>query len=302
MMKWFKGIVLRLLCPSVPITILIAVISTVLLLYSFAYEDEESPVSYVSYALSAYALTVIAVKIPKLFKKGKSMAYKNKYTVRYFTDTKLRARISLYTGLFINLCYAVFKLAAGIIYGSIWFASVACYYLALSIIRFVLLRNERKLNRQDFQSRYIHELRVYRLCGYMLLLLNVTITAMTIQMIYQNKGYEYPGFIIYASAAYTFYRFVISMVQIIKFRKIKSPVLSASKALNLCVAFMSIFALQTAMLTEFGDTEKIADVDKFCMEMNTITGTAVCFIVICISVFMIARSNKQIKLFNNSQT
>lgn len=107
-------------------------------------------------------------------------------------------------------------------------------------------------------------------------------------MVWHDKGYSYPGFIIYASAAYTFYVVITAIINAIKFHK-HNPILAATKMLNFIAALMSLFALQTAMLTQF-------DNDRgFRVIMNMYTGAAVALLTIGIAVFMVIRGNSALK-------
>jgi NADH:ubiquinone oxidoreductase subunit 6 (subunit J) len=88
---------------------------------------------------------------------------------------------------------------------------------------------------------------------------------------------------------YTFYSFISAIANVVQFRKSGRPILSAAKNLNLAGAVMSMFTLQTAMFSAFNQN------GQSCQRlMNTVTGTAVCIIVIGIAVFMIIHSNKNI--------
>lgn len=294
----FKKILRRLLYPGIALVIIFTVFSTVFLVYAFICLGEEHPVSGVAYFFSAYTLTVLVFNIIPIIKKGKNIIYQNPYTSRYLNEAELRARISLYTGLVVNLIYALFKLFTGVLYQSFWLGAVAVYYMVLFLIRFILLRNNRISEKRDTSdSRRLHQLKSYQICGGLLFVLNIAMSGMIFQMIWQNKNYSYPGFIIYASAAYTFYRLTLAVINVFKFRKINNPIFSAAKALDLAVAFMSLFALQTAMLTEFGGTD-----DNFKRIMNAITGCAVSAFVFGMAVFMMVRSFKQLKEAKNTST
>lgn len=62
---------------------------------------------------------------------------------RYVKESAFRAEISLYPGLFINLLYAGLKLFSGICYRSVWFGTLAVYYILLAVMRFSLLHHVR---------------------------------------------------------------------------------------------------------------------------------------------------------------
>lgn len=288
----FMKILSRLLHPHYIIIILLSVISAAGLCYVFLNGLDETLIAYVIYFLSFYSLCVVVAATLPIIKKCKDIIYGNAHANRYLTEAELRTRISLYSGTVINFTYAVFKLFTGIYSRSVWFGAVSVYYMVLCLIRFLLIKNDRRSAKiETKKERLLHEWKSYRASGWLLLVLNVAISGMVFQMIWQNKGYSYPGFVIYASAAYTFYRLTMAIIQTAKIQKSNNPVFSAAKAMDLCVALMAIFALQTAMFASFGaDTS-----DSTRRLMNTITGGTVCFEVLCVAVFMIIRSSRAIK-------
>ena len=94
----------------------------------------------------------------------------------------------------------------------------------------------------------------------------------------------------YLSAFYTFYTMVISVLNLVKFRKLGSPILSAAKVLNFIAAMMSILGLQTAMISRFSENG-----EAYRKMMNTITGGFVYGIVIVIAITMLLHSKKSQK-------
>ena len=173
----------------------------------------------------------------------------------------------------VNFLYVLFHIVVGIRYTSVWFISMAVYYLVLGILRLFLILSYR--NRYD-----IDELRCYRRTAWLLFLLNIPMGGMIILMVLTNSGYSYPGYAIYISAMYTFYTMIGSIINLIKFRKFGSPILSAAKVLNFIAALMSVLGLQTAMIAQFG-----AESDSFRKMMNAITGGVIWLVVILIAVW-----------------
>jgi len=287
-----KKILWKVLHPGIGLTILLVLISAVGLCYVFLREMELHPVAYVLYALSAYTLCVVAAALPPLIRRMRAAVYRNQRAATYLTQAELRARISLYTGTLINLGYALFKLATGIWFRSFWFGAVAVYYMVLCLIRFLLVHNDRKTRAMEGgREQLVQQWKSYRLCGWLLLVLNAAISGMVFQMIWENQSYSYPGFVIYASAAYTFYRLTMSIIRAVKSRKGDQPVFAAARALDLCVALMAIFALQTALLDAFG-----GDLSQWArLVFNTFTGGSVCLAVVCIALYMILRSGKVLR-------
>ena len=120
--------------------------------------------------------------------------------------------------------------------------------------------------------------------------MNQALTGIVVLMVHQNRGFHYPGFLIYAMAAYAFYAVTVAIIHIVKTRRHKSPVLSAAKAINLVAALVSILSLTTAMLAQFGGDDAV-----FRRTMTAATGGGVCTIVIGMAVYMIVRANRALK-------
>ena len=128
-------------------------------------------------------------------------------------------------------------------------------------------------------------LRVYRRCGVLMFALNLAMTAIAAQMVWQNRAYRYPGTLIYASAAYTFYCSGSAAASAVKAHRMHDPVHAAAKMLGLAGALMSVLTLQTAMLAQFGGDAAMR------RTMNAVTGACVCSLVFCMAVFMAVRGN-----------
>lgn len=281
-MNKLKEILVKVLYPGGILSMLIVLCGFGVLIYFFITQQNNSLLEYAAYSLSTYALIVLVANSISVIRKIRQYLKNNPYTRRYLSEQEYRARIALYKGLFINSAYIILKAAMGIYYRSAWFGAVAVYYIVLSSIRFFLIHSDRKSLTTE------QALRCYRSTGISMLLLNIAMAGMIIQMVWHDKGYSYPGFIIYASAAYTFYVVITAIINAIKFHK-HNPILAATKMLNFIAALMSLFALQTAMLTQF-------DNDRgFRVIMNMYTGAAVALLTIGIAVFMVIRGNSALK-------
>ncbi len=286
-MEMFKKILKKLFClPPLP-TVLVALFGYGLVIAVFALGIQNPVLKYASYGASAYALVVTctglsylpaAVGAVKGWVSSHPLTEKFRSTAlgeKFLTDPRFRAGVSLYLGLFINLLYIAVKLASGILYRSPWFLALSVYYLLLALMRFLLAR---RLNKRETASEW----RRYRLCGFLLLFMNQALAGIVIFMVHQNRGFAYPGLLIYAMAAYSFYAVSVAVVNIVKTRKHKSPVLSAAKAVNFVAALVSLLSLTTAMLSRFGG----ADDAEFNRAMTGAVGGGVCTVVIGMAVYI----------------
>lgn len=285
--KW-KKLGRRLLYPPGWVMVILAVFSTALLIPCLALNRVKNPVAYVSFVLSAYTLTVVVVffikTFPKYYRDTKQKLYDHPMGNRYMTDPQFKVKVSLYVSLFTNIAYSAFKLASGVYYSSFWWGAIAVYYVVLSVMRFLLLRH---MNRGE--QSILSQLKRYRFVGILMGILNLTLTGIIFQMVWQGKTYSYPEVVVIAVAVYTFYSVTMSIVDIVRYRKYNSPVLSASKAIRFAAALVSLLTLETAMLSLYGEDE------GFTTLMTSLTGGGVCIIIMAISVYMTVRSTKEIR-------
>lgn len=282
-MKRQKNMLSPLLHPPAAVAIPLTLFSAAVLLAVFTQGLDRTLLAYAGYLLSSYTLLIIAIACIARIRRLKRLLTKYKYGKLYQNSPRFRVKISLYISFTINLCYAVFKLITGIFYGSFWFDALAVYYLTLCVVRFRLLCFIRRDN-CDFSC----ELREYRACGRLLFLLNLALTGVIYQSIHDGNIRQYPGYTIYAVAVYAFYCLTSSILNMVRFRKLKSPLLSASKTINLATALLTIFSLQTAMFASFGGEE------TFQRTMNLATGSAVCLCIFCMAIYMTVHASRQL--------
>lgn len=250
--------------------------------------------AYTAYVLSFYTLSVDCVffsqTLPGYYRQARQKVYGTSLGNRYMTDVAFKVRVSLYNSLVINLLYSAFKLMAGIYYSSVWWGAVAFYYMVLALIRFLLLRY---MNGYHHNANILSEYRRCRLCGILLVLLNLALSGIVVQMVWQNKTYAYPEIILITIATYTFYTVTVSIVDLVKYRRFKSPVMSAAKAIRLAAALVSVLNLETAMLAQYSEDA------AFRRLMTALTGAGVCLIVLVLSAVMVLRANRAIREMEN---
>ena len=197
-------------------------------------------------------------------------------------DSRLRAEVLLYFSLAVNLAYAVWQGAIGVAASSIWAGTLAFYYLTLSMIRFSLLLGHKK-------AGIVQKWKKYRGSAFIMLILNFALLGIHCITLYMGHIITYPGYMIYAMAAYTFYAAITAVRNVVIYRKYNDPILLASKALTLAVAAISIYSLQSAMISAFGDSE------EFRIIMGNCVGVGVFVLISAISVFMIVKGTKAIR-------
>ena len=278
-----------LLFPHIAIMILLVPIATVLLVGSMVFIGTESPVAIVSYVIAAYTLTVWCFKIPYLINFFKTFKNENKYARRWQDDTRLRVNVSLYGSLAWNALYGIFQLWLGFYHHTFWFYSLGAYYICLGVMRFFLARHT---TRYAPGERMQTELKKYRACGIVFLVMNLALALIIFFMVYWNRTFEHHMITAIAMAAYTFTALTTAIINVIKYRKYNSPVFSASKAISLAAALVSMLTLESTMLTTFGDGTMTVVAQKW---MLGATGGAISVLIVATAVYMIVIGTKKLK-------
>lgn len=118
------------------------------------FKIENPALQYFSYISSAYALVITITGAPHYIAFARAAKRRvestfmkkirdTKFGERFFDDIRFRTELSLGGGMLINFLYIAVKLFSGIYYRSIWFISLAAYYIPLAVMRFILLHKKK---------------------------------------------------------------------------------------------------------------------------------------------------------------
>ncbi|MGN0971005.1 MAG: hypothetical protein ACI4OY_03545 [Aristaeellaceae bacterium] len=287
-MKDWKRIGKRLLFPGRAVLLAGVPLAAALLAYAFAVADGKGIVSYAAFAFSAYMTVAVCAAVPRLVREASVRAHRTPWLHRYLTDAHVRMHVSLYLSLGINMLYAVMKLLMGAYYRSVWFGTLGVYYALLTALRFMLLGHVRRKVPGEEQAS---ELKLCRLCGAVLIPMTIALSGVVILVLDRNEGFRYAGYLIYVAAMYAFYAVISAAVNLVKYKKYHSPVMSAAKAVSLASALVSIFALETAMLSQFGEGRDVL----FRQVMTSATGAGVCAIILGMAAVMMIHATRRLK-------
>lgn len=288
----FNKLIKNLLYPHPAIILILVPLSIAMLVYTFVFQNNDA-VAYVSYLLSAYSLTIVCFKIPYIVRKATEIKNTNPYIQMYLNDVSLRIKVSLYSSLFMNTCYGIFQLGLGFFHKSLWFYSFAAYYIMLAIMRYFLL-HDIKLTTEKQNMEL--EFKRYRFCGILLMIMNLSLMVIVFFISWLQHSIQHHFITTIAMAAHTFWSFSKAIVQLIKYKKYKSPLFSATKIISLTAASVSLLTLESAMLTAFGSNT--TEIFRHIVIMTS--GLAVCTSVLVTAVFMIIYANRQLTKLNDT--
>lgn len=200
---------------------------------------------------------------------------------KFKSDVKFRAEIMLYVGFAINVIYAAIHAVFGITGRSIWSGTMAFYYIILGFVRLYLLRGKRA-------ESIVKQWKKYRISAAVMLALVFALFGIHCITLYMGHTVQYPGYIIYGVAAYTFYALAMAIRNMTK--PAPNPLIKASNALYLDAAVISLYLLQSALISAFGE----GDQENFRTLMGNIVGAGAFVLICAVSVLMIVKSTREI--------
>lgn len=204
--------------------------------------------------------------------------YKN-----YRNDAWFRAEASVRLSVIINFCFSVYQMINAIRFDSVWFASLGIYSVMVTTTRGVILRYMRP-DAQDGRE----ELERYRSCGFLMLMLAIAVSLLGLVVNFAGEHPVYPGSMIYVVAGFTIYMVYSSLANLIIYRKLESPLISASKSVAMSCAMVSLYSLQAAALALYctGDWLWLRS------RLNFISALVICSIILIFALHIIIRASR----------
>lgn len=204
----------------------------------------------------------------------------------YKDDPWLRAATSTKMSAVINLFFVFYQAYNAYRRSSLWFASLSVYYAWLTFMRVNIVTYM-----QTMAADGREELRRYRRTGYWLLFLNTVILLLGI--VSNRFGYRpsYATHMLVVVALFAVYNVTAAIVNLHKWRKLEDPLISASKALSLSCALISVYSLQTAAIGRFSVTNSSKIINFF----TYATPITIFLVIGSISLFIILRVNWVLK-------
>lgn len=226
----------------------------------------------------------------KLFNK-----IKNPKLRKLLTDMPLRTRVFFVISILGTLAFALFNGVAGVVYKSLWYGSLAAYYIFLILLKLLLIVFAKRVAMKyshDPQKLEKEQWRIYLINGALLLVLDLALTAATVQMATTQKPVQTHMIMAIATAAYAFFRIISATVKSIRNRKTSDIMLQVICNISLVAAIVSMLALTSTMISTFGTFESMRT-------MLACVSVGVSVAIISLSVFMIVKGAFKMKISVN---
>lgn len=204
---------------------------------------------------------------------------------RIVGDPRYRIVLTAALGFSVNLLYALYHGALGVVSRSLWFITMCAYYAILSTMRFSAVLCERKNYATDpLDTEYF----VMKLSGILLALLSFVLAGVIYLSLAKNIGTKYDPVIMITIATYTFYKITMAILRAVKQRETPSPLLAVIRNIGYADVAASVLTLQRSMLASFGNMSS-SDAHL----MNILTGAGVCSFVFLLGVITTRKGIKR---------
>lgn len=239
--------------------------------------------AYVLYGISAYGLTALCIHFPATVRMEGNWRQQHPKVDAFLKNEELHFKLELYRQQIINFGYGIYKIASGIVIGSAWIGADGIYNFAQALIQlFQILRRKNP-------GTIVKQWKSYRFCGWMVLLMHLTLIGIVFQIVNWNRVEESGEIMLIATAAFAFYKFISAFIDLAKDRKHTHPVDSSVRMLELSQAIFAIFSLQAGLLHTFGTGENWEH------WLNFGVGCVVCLLTVAMGIYMVHRANREIK-------
>lgn len=224
----------------------------------------------------------------KLKEKIKCKVCGNEYTKK-FLEYDFRTVCFSILSLAITIGFALVNGVLAFTIRSSWYAMLAVYYTLIVLMRArILLHHGVKFRQKaDDEQKQISAAKIYKNCGIIVVLLTLPLSFTILFMVADKLAFTKSGYMIYASATYTFYKIGMSIKHIVRAKKSNDLTVLAIRSINLADMLVSILALQTAMFYCFSPNDDMS-------VYNALTGAFVCLSQVILGVVMIYRGKRKV--------
>lgn len=214
--------------------------------------------------------------------------------IKRFIELEKQDKIIFFLALttIVNILMAVVKLVFSLTLPSLWFFVNAIFNFILALLRFFSIRDYKKIKMSKSADEKLKiGFKNYLNNGILLILLGISYFMVSVYIYYKGSFTNMHEYLTYLVSFMAFYSIFSSIYGMVKYKKDKTPIISAVKITNFANALTSIVLTQVVLLDNFGGG------------MNTnlydgIVGIFVSIIIISLGLYMIVDIKRYVKNLN----
>lgn len=194
----------------------------------------------------------------------------------------------------ITISFAVINAFFGIYYLSLWYGAIAAYFIVLALLRIYIFFSNRYINNLD-NGIEREKAKLLIISGCIVIILMITLSVSVIQMVSSEKPIVAGTILAIANAAYAFYKITISIINLVRARRINESINLTIRCVGFVDSLVSMLSLTVTLLTTFDD-----GVDHKMLIIGI--ATAVSLLILVTGLIMLVLGIKRIKPIKNEDT
>lgn len=151
-----------------------------------------------------------------------------------------------------SLGFTIFNVVLGIVYRSVWNISISVYYVLLAIVRGIVVHSQRKVSAADNQKNQEQYKRIYFKTHILMIIMDMCLIAPIAYMVIGERSYEYGIIPAIAMAAYTTYRVIRGIINLVKSQKQENILIKELRTVDLQDSLVAVLTLQNALIIANG--------------------------------------------------
>lgn len=245
----------------------------------------------------SYGAYSIVRTAPAAKRAASAALHKNAYVGRFLDDYGVRTVVFALCASVLNAAYVAVNGATAIMYASAWYVCMTGYYLALMLVRGGVLyfgRRASRLHGGDGRALGRAKAKVYFGCGMAILALEAALVFAVAVLVTDDSRAQTGIVLAIATAAYTFYKFTLAIVNVVKAGRFADPAVQCFRNISLVDALVAMLSLQVTLMAVGGEGE-------YALAANAALGAAVCAVAAATGIVMIVRGGKKLKEYDNER-
>ena len=223
---------------------------------------------------------------------------KNSKIGKKLSEYSFKTLILALISLIITVVFAVFNAVFGVLEKSVWYASLAAYYIMLILFRSgVILADSVCRKRAEEEALLSAQTKIFLASGAFLVITEIAMAAAVTQMVIYGTPVARGEILAIATAVYAFTKISLAIYNLVKAKKYADPVSRSLRCLNFADACMSMVSLTVVLLTTFGNEEEAQTI----IYLKAFAGFAACALVLALATYMIISSVKKLKAGNRDK-
>lgn len=225
--------------------------------------------------------------------KIKERIGRNRYGKAFLEQYGFKTTVLAFVSMVISFAFAVFNGVFGILDRSLWYGALAIYYILLIIFRGSVIIADTACRRkfpQEPEKYGSSQNKIRLISGVFLVIVEVAMASAVTQMVLSESPAKSGTIMAIVTALYAFYKFITSVINLVKAKRQGNPVAQSLRNLNFADACMSMASLTVLMLTTFGEGEA----PSFKLITKACVGFAACALVLVTAIVMIIVSARKL--------